>query len=334
MGIDSLNRRGKQMLAFLDLLYLAPLRAQEEAEKKAREDAGKAVSAAGAMGSAIDLSRQGKIGRNVGADALQYQAELERTMQDRLNELNARPSRSMEDINEIVRLSTELEKLRRMNLSPLQQQMVELHEKFQRLNTLKMDPFHQTLNAMRESVLDFAGQAIGAFASFFADLTSGQEGAGKKLLAAFMGMIGQMLVRIGTMLVMSGIAEVALAHTLVGRFMGASAAAGYKAIATGIVLAAAGGIMTGAASSLAQTNEAGAGGSFQQDVPRPTAANQVQVIQVGAAGRAQNAGQASQAPAFGEVRVKVEPPKGWVVTEIKDAYRNNNATLRTVIQNA
>jgi uncharacterized protein YlaN (UPF0358 family) len=334
MGADSLEQRGKQMVAFLDALYIEPLRVQAEAEKQARDEASQAASATEAMGRAITLSRQGKIGSNVGADAAQYRAELERTMQTRLDQLNANPNRSMEDINEIARISTELEKLQRMNLTPLQQQMVELHEKFQRLNTLNMDPFHQTLAAMRENVLDFASQGVQAFASFFADLTSGQENAGKKLLAAFIGMIGQMLVRIGTMLVMSGIAEIALAQTLVGRFMGASAAAGAKAIATGLVLAAAGGIMQGAASSMAQTNEAGAGGSFQENVPRPTSANQVQVIQVGAPGRAQNPGQASATPVQAEVRVRLEPPKGWVVSEIQDAYRRNDTRLRTVIQNA
>jgi hypothetical protein len=203
----------------------------------------------------------------------------------------------------------------------------------QRLNEIKMDGFHGALLALRDRVLEFAGQAGEAFASFFADLVSGQESAGKKFLAAFIGMIGQVLVAHGAFMITLGAAEVIAAMGLGPWSGGASAAHGFAMIAKGAALAAVGGIMAGAASSMAQTNQAGAGGSFQENTPRPTAANQVQVSEVGAVGRAQNPGQASQ-PVYGELRVKLEPPKGWVVSEIKDAYRNNNATLRTVIQNA
>ncbi len=334
MELEGQQRRAKQMIAFLDLIYLAPVKAQAEAERKAKDEAQKAASATEAMARAIELSRKGKIGRNVGSDALQYQAELERTMRTRLDELNSRPNRSMEDINEIVRLSTELEKLQRMNLSPLGRQIAELGEQASRLNELKMDGFRGVLQALKDNVIEFASQAGQAFSAFFSDLVSGQENSAKKFLAAFLGMIGQVITNVGVMMLTLGTAEL-LASWGFGVWAGGANPAHAKAmIVKGAALAALGGIMQGAASGLAGTNQAGAGGSFQENVPRPTSANQVQVIQVGAAGRAQNPGQASQPQVYGELRVKVEPPKGWVVSEIKDAYRNNNATLRTVIQNA
>ncbi|MGE5487573.1 MAG: hypothetical protein ACM3ZB_07105 [bacterium] len=334
MGMDSLNRRGKQMLAFLELLYLAPLRAQAKAEQEARERAEQAASGIDAMTAAIEMARQGRIGGSVGADAARQRAEMERTMQARLAELNARPNRSAEDVNEIVRLTTALENLRRADLSPTQRQLADLHAQFRRFNELKMDGFHGIVQTMKDHLLDFVQQGAQAFVSFFADLASGQENAGKKLLAAFIGMVGQMLATQGVYLMTLGIAEVIAASTLFGRLAGANAAAGAAAIAKGAAMAAMGGIMMGAASTMAQTNAAGAGGSFQENVPRPTSANQVQVIEVGAAGRAQTPGQVGQAPLYGELHVTVEPPKGWVVNEIKNEYKHNNRTLRTVIQNA
>jgi hypothetical protein len=210
--------------------------------------------------------------------------------------------------------------------------LLKLHDQLQKLNALKMDPFHQTMSAMKGSILDFAAQGGEAFANFFADLASGQENAGKKLLAAFIGMIGQMLVRTGVLLIQTGIAEMALASTVVGRFMGASHAAGARALATGIILSAIGGTMMGVASSMAQTNEVGSSGTYQ-NISSPTSST-VQVINVGAAGRAQNAGEASSSSTnkvVGELVVRLD--RGVIVDEVKSNIQRNG-TLRTVIQNA
>ena len=208
----------------------------------------------------------------------------------------------------------------------------DMHLEMQKLNQIQMDPFHQTFAAMKSSVVDFAGQAGQAFANFFSDLVSGQEGAGKKLLAAFIGMVGQMLVKNGVMLIQVGLAEMALASTLVGRMMGASHAAGAHAVAVGMIQAAIGGALVGVASAMAQTNTAGsAGTSFQQSVPRPISSTQTQVIQVGAAGRAQNSGdvQTSQPKELGTLTIKLE--KGLIVQEVKSNIQSNGV-LRPVIQ--
>ena len=137
----------------------------------------------------------------------------------------------------------------------------------------------------------FTQQGTEAFATFFANLVTGQEGAGKALLGAFIGMIGQMLVHIGVILIQSGIAEIALAQTLVGRLMGASLAGGLKAIAIGAIVAAVGGVMQGAAANMSQTSSAGAassGGDVQQ--ASSSSSSQVQVINVGAPNGSQSRG--------------------------------------------
>lgn len=208
----------------------------------------------------------------------------------------------------------------------------ELHLELDRLNQIRMDPFHQTLNAMRASVGDFAAEAGQAFANFWSDLVSGQENSGKKLLAAFIGMIGQMLVKNGVLLIQVGLAEIALASTLVGRMMGASHAAGARAIATGMIQAAIGGALVGASSALAQTNRAGAAASFQESVPRPISGTQTQVIEVGAAGRAQSPGAVKQEQPreLGTLTIKLD--RGLIVQEVKSNIQANGP-LRTVIQN-
>lgn len=208
----------------------------------------------------------------------------------------------------------------------------EAHIELQKLNQIGMDPFHQTMSAMKNSVIDFAGQAGQAFANFFSDLLSGQEGAGKKLLAAFVGMIGQMLVKNGVLLIQVGMAEMALASTMVGRFMGASHAAGAHAVAIGMIQAAIGGAMVGVASSMAQTNSASQSGTTFQNVPRATSSTQTQVIQVGAAGRAQSASEtATSTTVKHELVLKLD--KGVIVDTVKSNLRQNGE-LRMVVARA
>lgn len=208
----------------------------------------------------------------------------------------------------------------------------DLRLEMDRLNQVRMDPFLQTISAMRSGIADFAAGAGQAFANFFSDLVSGQENAGKKLLAAFLGMLGQMLVKQGVFLIQAGIAEMALASTLVGKMMGASHAAGARAVATGTVMAALGGAMVGAAAAMAKTNRAGAGATFQENVPRPISGSQVQVIEVGAAGRAQSLAEAQpQKPReLGTLTIKLD--RGLIVQEVRSNIQSNGP-LRTVIQN-
>jgi hypothetical protein len=235
-------------------------------------------------------------------------------------------------MEELIRLQEALRKSNERNTPNWAKPLSEAHLELQKLNELGMDPFHQTMAAMKNSVIDFAGQAGQAFANFFADLVSGQAGAGKKLLAAFLGMIGQMIVKVGVMLIQVGIAEIALAQTFVGRMMGASTAAGVKALITGAVLAAAGGVLMGAAANMAQTNQAGAAGNtFQSSVPRPLSSGQTQVIQVGAPGRSQDLGGASAATVKHEVTLKLDT--GGIVKVVKQNIQGNGE-LRLVVANA
>jgi hypothetical protein len=208
----------------------------------------------------------------------------------------------------------------------------DLHLELERLNQIGMDPFHQTMAAMKASVADFAGEAGHAFAGFFADLVSGQENAGKKFLAAFVGMIGQMLVKQGVLLIQAGIGHVAMASLFPYMYF-LRASDGYKAIAVGAMLTAAGGVMVGAASAMAQTNQAGSAASFQQAVPRPTSGQQVQVIQVGAPGRSQSAGLTAAQPAPVKHEVVVRLDKGLIAREAAKDIRNNGP-LRVAVLGA
>ena len=213
----------------------------------------------------------------------------------------------------------------------------EAHVELQKLNSLKMNPFHQTMAAMKNSVLDFASGAGNAFAQFMSDLVSGQEGAGKRLLAAFLSMIGQLLVKNGVMLIQVGMAEIALASTVVGRLMGASHAAGVHAIAVGAIQAGIGGALMGAGAALTQSANASsstaASSSSYQTSGSSSAASPTQIIKVGAAGRAQDAGAASERRKPEEITVRLALDSKGVLNVVEQNIRSNGR-LRVVLAGA
>jgi hypothetical protein len=348
MEYHEMQERAKRNIKLMREWYLEPvlaqMKAEEEAEKqrleaerRRKENAQNAMGAGEAIGRAVDLSRRGRIGRTVGLDAQQQLSDVQRIMQDRLNELEGRSHLGMEEIKEVIQLRTELEKLNRINLSPFQRQMLTAAERLQDFTQVPMDPFHQALQGLQDHVIEFAGQAGQAFASFFSDIVSGQEGAGKKLLAAFIGMIGQMLVQQGVLLIQAGIGHVALSHVF-PYSLWLRASDGYKAIATGIALAAIGGTMMGASAAMSQSAQSESGSSYQSAAPQQatTSTNQVQVISVGAPRGPQSLGQASaqqQQPQPIELRVKVESKDSHIINVVAKNV-NDNGRLRTVIQNA
>jgi hypothetical protein len=260
----------------------------------------------------------------------QKTAAGEAEMQRRLEEA-ARPQ-GLGDVSKMQ--GPPIPEIPKVELSPLQQQMIELYDRMQMFNGIKLDGFGSVLSALKTEIGEFAFAGTQAFAGFFADLVSGQENAGKKFLAALMGMLGKTLVQLGSMMVSLGISEMVLASSpFTAMITGSSHAHGALLVAKGIAIAAAGGIMMGASSALAQTNQSGAAGnSFQQDIARPTTSQQVQVINVGAAGRAQSAAQAAAYQPV-ELRVKVESNDSHIVRVVEKNV-SDNGRLRTVIQNA
>ena len=310
-------------------------KAAKQREEERQKQVAQAIATAGTIERAIDLSRKGTIDASIGTEALARTPEVLELIRTKIAELNQMPLLTAAQIEDLEKLKTAQAQLSVIKMPAWQRALIPFHESLQRLNKIGMDPFHQTLNAMQEHVAEFGANAGQAFAAFFADVVSGQDASGKKLLAAFIGMIGQMLVKSGVMLIQVGLAEIVLSQTLMGRLMGASAAAGAKALAVGALLAAMGGVMQGAASSMAQTNQSGAGGSFQQDVPRPTSSSQVPIYMIGSPRGAQTPGQASAAPAGPQlIRVEIAPPKGWVANEVVREVKGNNQQLRVVIANA
>lgn len=265
------------------------------------------------------FARIREIGQKAAAEAAEAQRKVDEAMRPEAQDVSRMQGPVPPPVPEV-------------KLTNQQREALQLVDAFERLNGIKLDPFNQTLFVLQENVIQFAGMAGDAFASFFADILSGQEGAGKKLLAAFMGMLGKMLVQQGIFLIQAGIAHVLLSSVFpYSLFLRASD--GYKAIAWGAVLTAAGGALMGAASALAQTNQAGAGASFQQAAPRPTS-SQTQVIQVGAAGRAQSAGEAAATkpsqPA--EVVLRVESNDSHIV-KVVERNAGANGRLRVVMAN-
>lgn len=288
-------------------------RAVEEGAKRReeirRKEVSDALSAASNIESALDLARNRRLSDRTAAQVLSTTPQTIAALQRQLDQLRQKPILKAEQVSEVLKLE----------------------EAIKRLNHLNLSPFQQTLQTVRDQVSQFAVQATESFATFFSEIVSGQEGAGKRLLAAFISMIGQVLIHMGTILIQTGIAEIALAHTLVGRLMGASVAAGAKAIAVGVILAATGGILQGGAANLTESSQPGGASSPQQPVQQARP-NQVQVINVAAPFGPQTPGQARQNQEPMELRLKLEVDEGIVVRHVEKNIRNNGR-LRTVVQN-
>jgi hypothetical protein len=124
----------------------------------------------------------------------------------------------------------------------------------------------------------------------------------------------------------------ALASTLVGRMMGASHAAGAHALAVGMIQAAIGGVMVGVASSMTQSTQSSSSSAAPQTATSSSTSSQPKVIQVGAAGRAQDAGTAAAAQPV-QVEVKLALDSNGVINVVEKNIRSNGR-LRVAVVNA
>lgn len=199
----------------------------------------------------------------------------------------------------------------------------DIYAEMERLNQLNLNPFQQTMMHFRDNMLHIGTQVTEAWGSFWADMVTGQENAGKKFLASLVNIIAQQLMMLAVEQTAYGI--IAASHL--------NFAAAARHFAAAAAIGALSGVLTGISANLAQTNSAGAGSTFQQSVARPTSTQQVQVIQVGAAGRAQNAGEVSGSKQPLQVELKLSLDKGVAVREVRDELRRNGP-LRTIIQGA
>jgi hypothetical protein len=213
--------------------------------------------------------------------------------------------------------------------------LLDLEAFFQRINKVKMDPFRQTIAALKQNIVNFAGTATVTFANFFSDLVSGQEGAGKRFLAALLGMLGQMFVQLGVFLIQSGLAHVILSSVF-PYSLWLRPEPGYRAMATGAILAAAGGALIGASSALTQQNaQTAASGetSSSGTTSSSSTSSGPQVIRVGAPGRAQDEGSVGSAPQPQLITIKVESNDSHIV-RVVDRNIKNNGQLRLAVQGA
>jgi hypothetical protein len=242
-------------------------------------------------------------------EALRLEAEAFAAARARLEELR----------NQAIAVNLPADQLQK--LQEYERQVAEMQNRMRRMTV-------EIFTDLDTRFQGFFSVAADGWVNFWKDLASGQEGSGKKLLAVFVGWIGKLLVQWGMMLMQAGLGEIALATTLFGKLMGASVANGAKLLVIGAAIAAAGGILQGAASNLAQTNQAGSSGSSFQNVPRPNNNNPVQVIRVG---RPEDEGRPAAARDLGTLKIDV--PQGFVVKHVRDNIRANGE-LRTIMASA
>ncbi|GMU21146.1 MAG: hypothetical protein AMXMBFR13_12390 [Phycisphaerae bacterium] len=199
----------------------------------------------------------------------------------------------------------------------------DLYAEAERLNKLDLNPVQSTVRHFRDNMLDIGMKMSQGWSSFWSDLVTGQENAGKKFIASLINIVGQQLTIMAIEHTAWGIGAAALGDWVKAKRHFAAAAA------FGVL----GGVLTGISANLAQTRDAGAGGSFQQNVARPTSSQQVQVIQVGAPGGAQTPGAAAAAPSVQRVELSIRHEPGVIVREVSRNIKGNGE-LRTVIQGA
>lgn len=198
----------------------------------------------------------------------------------------------------------------------------DLRDALEGLNGLSMNPFVATMKLLRDHVVQVGQDVTSAWSSFWADLVSGQENAGKKFLAAIVQIFAKELL------------VLAVRHTYLAISAAASMnfAAAARHAAAAAALGAGAGILTGMASAIAGTNQAGASATYQQSISRPTSQT-VQMIQVGAAGRSQTPGVTAQQPTPVKHEVVLRLAPGLVAQEAAKDIRNNGP-LRVAILGA
>lgn len=199
----------------------------------------------------------------------------------------------------------------------------DLYAQMEEFNHLNLNPFQETMMHFRDNMLQIGTEMTQAWSSFWADLVSGQENAGKKFLASLIQIVGKQLTIMAIKHTAYGISAAAFGDWVNAKRHFAAAAA------FGVL----GGVLTGLSANMAQTRDAGAGGSFQQNIARPTSSQQVQVIQVGAPGGAQTPGAAAASMPVQRVELFVRNEPGIIVREVSRNIKSNGE-LRTVIQGA
>jgi hypothetical protein len=210
--------------------------------------------------------------------------------------------------------------------------LIEAHKELLKLNTANLGPFHLILDTLRDHLSEVAKGMSDAWAGMFFDLASGQENAGKRLLANMVGMIGKIIMQAGTMLMSLGIAEIFAAMTMTGRAAGANMGAGFAALAKGAALAAIGGAMAGAASAALQSSSASSSSTSSSSTSSSsTSSSSTKILNVGASGRAQNPGEVQERRHTIDLNLTLAAPEGFIVKAVKKNI-TGNGELRLLLQ--
>lgn len=194
------------------------------------------------------------------------------------------------------------------------------------LDRLNLEPDFSVLAAkfeeFRTNVLGrFVQGTLNVWSDFWADLVSGQEGAGRKLIAGLLTMIAK-----EAEVQAQRLALYALVNTALGNFGQAA-----KQFAAAAALGVAAGVLRGAASNLAGATGGRTDGTFQ-DVDAPTSPGRVRTTQsAGAAGGPQSAGEAYQ-QRRPPTEVVIRLGEGLVADQLERAVAGNDGRVRLAIQ--
>ena len=268
-----------------------------------------------------DLS---EVRRRAAAEALRDLQLLEAALsgQDGLR-IRDEALRSLPPLIEAV--ETRIRELNRAQfLTPAQiEELTELQQSLRALNGIDLGAFQVAIGQMNKSVSNVLVGMTRVWGDFFSDLITGQEAAGKKLLAATLNLIAGEVSALAKLMAVKAIAAAASLNFAAAARFGAAA----------LAIGAAAGVLRGIAANAAQSNEPSGSPTTFQNTPRPTSGNRTPV-DVGVSGGPQNAGEARsirRPPQQITVNLKLE--RGLIAQEVADDVENNGL-VRLALQRA
>lgn len=237
------------------------------------------------------------------ADEAKAAADLAALNQQILSKLTIAAAELPEDLRPQIDLT--VEELNRINE---EFDFSVLAEKFERFRTNVLGRFTQG--------------TLQVWSDFWSDLVTGQENAGRKLLAGMLELIAKEAEAQAQRLALFAIVNAAL-----GNFGQAA-----KQAAAAAALGVAAGVLRGAASNLAGATGGRTDGTFQ-DVEAPTSPGRTRTQSAGAAGGPQSAGEAyQQRRQPTEVVIRLE--EGLVANHFARAVDGNDTRVRFAVQRA
>jgi len=186
------------------------------------------------------------------------------------------------------------------------------------------------------SMQEVTSTVQGLITGFFSDMmVSGVKSAGKKFLAAIIGIMGKLVIRYGSATFFTGLANytMGLSDPLKGGFPNPyQVAMGKKQMVTGALLMAGGGALSGISSVIGGTSGGGGGTSFQSGIARPYGETvQPVTFDTSTGGGTVINVYANDAQSFNDMCVN--NPSG-IITALTNAVDDNDESVRNALDGA